>query len=118
LISAQAVLGAIPLIAIGAQELVKQDFSRLSLTDWTILVYLALIPAYVGYAVWNWAIRHVGPSHTSAYALLVPILASVISLFTLHEPFSVISILATIGLILCLAYLRFASRPPANAENS
>jgi drug/metabolite transporter (DMT)-like permease len=106
LISAQVLIGGIPLVLAGFPELLRQDWSRVDAQHWTLLVILSYIPAFAGYAGWNWAISKVGAARTSAYALLVPILASVISLVTLREPWTVPSLVFAAGLIGALAITR------------
>lgn len=117
LISWQAIIGGIPLVVAGLPDLAAQDWSRVTPTDWLLLVNLAVLPAFVGYAAWNWGILHVGAARTSAYALLVPVLASVVSLVTLHEPWSAASLVFAAGLIISLGVTRMQPSQDRAAES-
>lgn len=110
LISIQVFLGAPVLIALGAKDLTMQHWDQLTAVNWLIVLYLAWIPAYLSYGIWNWAISIVGAARASAYILLMPLLASTISLLTLHEKWSLASLICATGILIGLLITRISTK--------
>jgi drug/metabolite transporter (DMT)-like permease len=70
-----------------------------SLQSWLVLAYMVVLPVYVAYIVWNWAITRRGAAAASSFVLLVPIVSGVLSAVTFGEAFGVAKIVGA-GLIL------------------
>ncbi len=60
---------------------------------WPNVLYSALLSSVVGYLVWNYALRAIGPTRATSYHNFTPIVAAVAGVVVLGEPL-------TIGLLL------------------
>jgi drug/metabolite transporter (DMT)-like permease len=86
--SAYAVLiGSIPLLLISIPDAVKQNWADLPAKSWIAIVYMVIFPVYVAYQFWNWGIAKRGAAEASSFALLVPIIAGVLSAIVFSESF-------------------------------
>jgi drug/metabolite transporter (DMT)-like permease len=86
--SAYSVLiGSIPLLLISIPDAVKQDWVDLPAKSWLAIVYMVIFPVYVAYQFWNWGIAKRGAAEASSFALLVPIIAGVLSAIVFSESF-------------------------------
>lgn len=52
---------------------------------WAAVVYSGVFSTGVAYVLWNWSVRHLGPSRTAAYTNLVPVFALVLAWIFLEE---------------------------------
>lgn len=90
-------------------SVLEQDWSKISLSIWSGLVYSAVFPAYVSYSIWNWAIARQGVARTSLFALLVAPLSGILSAWFLREAFSAVKL---IGFGMVLGGLVLTRLPP------
>ena len=102
--------GAIPLLALSLPAALAQDWSGISTTSWLIVGYMMVLPVYVSYMVWNWAISRRGAAAASSYTLLVPVASGVFSVVLFGETFDLEKLL---GAALILAGLVALQRRPA-----
>lgn len=79
--------GAIPLLLISLTAAVEQDWTSLSGAVWLSILYLGILPVYVAYILWNFAIARRGVAKATTFSLLVPIVAGALSFALLGEPF-------------------------------
>lgn len=110
--SLQLGLGGIILLGAG---LVRGDLdavtiSTVNLTSWAAFGHLVLIDAMVGFAVFNWLLRSGPIAVVSTYAYLVPVVAFVIGVAVLREPFGVADI-AGATLILAAVAIEVGKAP-------
>ena len=112
--TAYAVLaGSIPLLALSAPAAIAQDWGAISAFGWLAIVYMVVLPVYVAYMIWNWAIARRGAAAASSFGLLVPIVSGSLSAWLLGEHFGVVKLL---GAALVLAGLMII-RAPTRARN-
>ena len=102
--SAYSVLiGSIPLLLISIPDAVRQDWVDLPAKSWIAIVYMVILPVYVAYQFWNWGIAKRGAAEASSFALLVPIIAGVLSAIVFSESFRAAKViggaLAMVGLV-------------------
>jgi len=91
--------GAVPLFLFTLPEAIRQDWAAISTGAWVSIVYLAIFPVYLAYILWNFAIARRGVAAASAFGLLVPIVAGVLSAIFFGEPFGPLKLLGA-GLVL------------------
>jgi drug/metabolite transporter (DMT)-like permease len=103
--------GAIPLLAIALPATVQQNWAALSGTGWLSIVYLAILPVYVAYMLWNYAIARRGVATASSFGLLVPIVAGVLSAVFFGEPFGPVKLLGAALVMAGLVIVRLPRRP-------
>lgn len=86
--SAYTVLaGAIPLVLISLPSALQQDWRAVSISSWLLIGYMVVLPVYVAYMVWNWAITRRGAAVASSYTLLVPVVSGLLSVTLYGETF-------------------------------
>lgn len=108
--------GTIPLLLIALPAALEQDWGAISPSAWLSIVYLAILPVYVAYMLWNYAIARRGVAKATTFGLLVPIVAGVLSVIFMGEPFGPMKLLGAAlvlsGLIIVrLPRLTFSTSP-------
>ncbi len=82
-------------LGLGVVSLFENPLSvRPSTTSWLILIYLGLFAAAIANSIFSFGIKSIGPSKTSIFVNLVPILGAILATLLLGENFSYIYILA------------------------
>lgn len=109
------VCGAVPLLLVSVPAAVAQDWTRVSAAGWLVIAYMIVLPVYVAYMVWNWAIARRGAAAASSYSLLTPLISGVLSVALIGEAFTVVKV---VGAALVLVGLVLLQRPPARAAAS
>jgi O-acetylserine/cysteine efflux transporter len=92
-------LGTLPLVPWSWHELTATDWGALSAGVWGALVFSALVPVYVGYWIWNWAVTKKGLAHASLYIFVDIIVTGVFAWAFLGERFGALRLLGA-GIIL------------------
>jgi drug/metabolite transporter (DMT)-like permease len=77
--------GAIPLFAAGIPAMLRTDFGAAPLAAWGSVAYSGLMAFGVAYVFWYRGVERVGPTRTSMYANLQPIIALGAAWVTLNE---------------------------------
>ena len=77
--------GALPLILAGIPSLLSMDFTTVPPAAWGAIAYSGLMAYVVAYVFWYRGMQKVGPTRTSMYANLQPIMALGAAWVTLHE---------------------------------
>ncbi len=112
--TAYAVLaGSIPLLALSTPAAIAQDWGAISAFGWLAILYMVVLPVYVAYMIWNWAIARRGAAAASSFGLLVPIVSGSLSAWLFGEHFGAVKLL---GAALVLAGLMII-RAPTRARN-
>ncbi|MBI1804234.1 MAG: DMT family transporter [Ignavibacteriae bacterium] len=84
---------ALILISIGAVGLTLAGIPAVVQTQWESVSWLAIVAAIlsgafsigIGNVIWSYGVKHLGPGRTANFNNLVPVLAFILSYFTLHE---------------------------------
>lgn len=97
--------GTIPLLFIAGPAALDQRWGGVPPETWLVIVYMAVLPVYVAYMMWNWAIRQRGVTATS-WALLVPVVSGVFSALFFGEEFGPVKALGAALAIAGLALMR------------
>jgi drug/metabolite transporter (DMT)-like permease len=79
------VIGTVPLVAIGSEQLATQDYG-FPASIWLLYVFAVLGPLVVANLLWFGGISRVGPSHAAVFANLQPFLGAIFALLILSEP--------------------------------
>jgi drug/metabolite transporter (DMT)-like permease len=104
------VIGTIPLLAIGSEQLATQDYG-FPASIWLLYVFAVLGPLVVANLLWFGAISRVGPSHAAVFANLQPFLGAIFALLILSEPIGRLEIAG--GLAIAAAIVLSRDRRPA-----
>jgi len=103
--------GSVPLLAISAPAALAQDWSAVSALGWLEIVYMVVLPVYVAYMLWNWAIARRGAAAASSFSLLVPVLSGSLSVWLFHESFGALKLLGAALVLAGLIIIRAPARP-------
>jgi drug/metabolite transporter (DMT)-like permease len=103
-------IGAIPVLWLSAPALLLQDWSRVDLAGWSVLLWASIFPVYAAWTAWSWATARAGVVRTNVFLYLVPVVSGVVAFFLLGEPFGTVKLA---GAALALSGLVLVRRGPA-----
>lgn len=98
-------LGTLPLLGWSWASVAAVRWSSLSPEAWAALVYSSVVPVYIGYWIWNWAIAKKGLAHASVYIFVDIVVTGVLAWLFLGESFGLTRLL---GAAIILAGVRLA----------
>jgi drug/metabolite transporter (DMT)-like permease len=84
-------LGCVVFFSLGAGSVVEEA-SRLTASEWIIVVLIGVIPTGLAYYWWNAGLLRLGTMNTSMFLFIEAIVASVVSYLVLGELFSTVMI--------------------------
>ena len=102
--------GSIPLLAIATPAALAQNWGAVSALGWAEIVYMVVLPVYVAYMLWNWAIARRGAAAATSFSLLVPIASGTLSAWLFAEPFGAAKLLGAALVLGGLATIRTLAR--------
>jgi drug/metabolite transporter (DMT)-like permease len=109
-------IGAVPVLWLSAPALLVQNWSRVDLAGWSVLLWASIFPVYAAWTAWSWATTRAGVARTNVFLYLVPIVSGVVAFFLLGEPFGPLKLA---GAALALSGLILARRgAPTQAKGS
>ena len=108
-------LGSMPLLAIGAPAALAEDWGGVTAAGWLGIAYMVVLPSYVAYMLWNWAIARRGVAAATSSGLLVPVGSGVLSAVALGEGFGPTKILGGALVLAGLVIARSRRRAPQAA---
>src|SRR4051794_25707363 len=97
---------------VGLPAAVHQDWGAAKPVDWFILVFSAIGPVYVAYALWNWAIHKRGIASTTVYGFAVPVVAAVLAVAFLGETLEPVQVAGGVLTLGGLVLTRLPARKP------
>jgi drug/metabolite transporter (DMT)-like permease len=103
-------LGSIPLLILSTPAALAQPWAAISGWSWLAIVYMVVLPVYVAYMLWNWAIARRGAAAATSFSLLVPILSGTLSVIFFAEGFGPLKLIGAACALAGLVILRRASR--------
>lgn len=77
--------GALPLIVTGIPSLLRVDFSAVPVAAWFTILYSGIMAFVVAYVFWYRGVQKIGPTRTSMFANLQPIMALGAAWVTINE---------------------------------
>jgi drug/metabolite transporter (DMT)-like permease len=108
-------IGAIPVLWLSAPALLVQDWGRVDLAGWSVLLWASIFPVYAAWTAWSWATARAGVARTNVFLYLVPVVSGVVALLLLGEPFGPLKVA---GAALALSGLVLARRSTPQAKGS
>lgn len=98
-------VGTLPLVPWAWPDLLATDWAALPRGVWAGMLFSAILPVYVGYWIWNWAVAKKGLAHASLYIFVDIVVTGVLAWLFLGERFSGLRLL---GAAIILAGVRLA----------
>ncbi len=77
--------GVVPLAAIAAPQLVRVDWRAITPLTWASVVYSGVLAMVVAYLLWYRGVHRIGPTRTSMFGNLQPIVAVLVAWVALGE---------------------------------
>lgn len=77
--------GAVPLFLITLPLLARADWGRVGAGGWLALGYSSILSTVVGYFLWYYGLKVIGPTRTAAYSNIQPIIALIVAWIFLSE---------------------------------
>jgi drug/metabolite transporter (DMT)-like permease len=102
--------GSIPLMLVATPSALAQDWGAVSALGWLEIGYMVVLPVYVAYMLWNWAIARRGAAAATSFSLLVPIASGSLSAWLFGEQFGVGKLLGAALVLAGLAIIRTPNR--------
>jgi drug/metabolite transporter (DMT)-like permease len=107
--------GGLPLMLLATPAALAQDWGAVSLFGWFEIGYMVVLPVYVAYMLWNWAIARRGAAAASSFTLLVPIVSGALSAWLFGERFDMLKLLGAALVLAGLVIIRAPARAPVDA---
>jgi drug/metabolite transporter (DMT)-like permease len=102
--------GSIPLMLVATPAALAQDWGTVSALGWLEIGYMVVLPVYVAYMLWNWAIARRGAATATSFSLLVPIASGSLSAWLFGEQFGPGKLLGAALVLAGLAIIRAPNR--------
>ncbi|WP_242179809.1 EamA family transporter [Saccharopolyspora soli] len=101
----QLLVGGLVLLAIGVFRGEPGDFAPAAVAtgSWLALGYLVLIDSLAGFVLYNWLLRAAPVALVSTYAYAVPVVAYLIGVFALREPFHPVVLAGAATIVVAVA---------------
>ncbi|MBO6792950.1 MAG: DMT family transporter [Balneolaceae bacterium] len=99
-----SLIGVIALVFVGIPDLLKTDFSGISLVGYGGILYSGFLSVGLAYLIWNRGVHKIGAVRTAAYQNLVPVLGVVFGVVLLNESLNLLQYLGS-GSVLAGIYL-------------
>jgi len=106
--------GGAPLMLLSIPSALAQDWGAVSALGWLEIGYMVVLPVYVAYMLWNWAIARRGAAAASSFTLLVPIVSGILSGWLFGERFGVVKLLGAALVLAGLVIIRTPARRRAS----
>lgn len=98
-------IGTLPLLPWSWKALLAIDWAAIPWGVWAAMLFSALLPVYIGYWIWNWAVTKKGLAHASLYIFVDIVVTGVFAWLFLGERFGWLRLL---GAAVILAGVRLA----------
>lgn len=85
-------------------------WGAVSSLGWLEIGYMVVLPVYVAYMLWNWAIARRGAAKATSFTLLVPIASGALSAWLFGEQFGVAKLLGAALVLTGLAIIRTSGK--------
>jgi drug/metabolite transporter (DMT)-like permease len=108
--------GTIPLLVISTPAALAQNWGAISVWGWVGIIYMVVLPVYVAYMLWNWAIARRGAAAATSFSLLVPVLSGILSALLFGEEFGIAKLLGAACVLAGLVVIRYPARPAKMLE--
>ena len=108
-------LGSVPLLLLSTPAALAQPWGSITGWGWVAIIYMVVLPVYVAYMLWNWAIARRGAAAATSFSLLVPVVSGTLSAIIFAEGFGPFKLLGAACVLAGLVILRTQARTPAAA---
>ena len=109
-----ASIAAVPILALTAPTLPKQDWAAVTPGGWLAMIWVVIGPVFVAWSLWNWVLRYLSPSQVAPLLFTVPVTSGLAAWIFLDEQIAIGQIVGTAAVISGLILnQRAAARQPS-----
>ncbi len=94
-----ASIAAVPVLALTAPSLLRQDWGAVTLGSWLAMAWVIIGPVFVAWSLWNWVLRHLTPLQVAPLLFTVPVTSGLTAWLFLDEQIAVGQVLGTAAVI-------------------
>jgi len=114
-VMAYATLAGSPLLVLmGAPVAWSAPWGQLGALHWGLLLWAALVSAFIGWLVWGWVNEQRGVGRTAPLQYLMPLVAGVVAWWATGERFTAVKIGGAVLTLAGVALAQFATRDAAD----
>lgn len=84
-----ASIAAIPVLALTAPSLARQDWAAVTVGGWLAMAWVIIGPVFVAWSLWNWVLRHLSPVQVAPLLFTVPVTSGLAAWLFLDEQIAV-----------------------------
>jgi drug/metabolite transporter (DMT)-like permease len=103
-------IGTVPYVLMTVTQLVRLHWTTIPAWTWASLLLSALLALNVAYLIWYIGVQRIGPSRTSVYSNVVPIIAMAVAALWLGEPLTRTKIIGAAAVLTGVALTRARRR--------
>ena len=93
------ILGTLIYVPFGVADLVRLDWSSVSIAAWFAVAYSGVFALFVSYLIWSIGVQQIGGAKTSVYVNMVPVVTIVVSTFWLGEVIGLWKVIGAVGVL-------------------
>ena len=93
------ILGTLIYVPFGVADLVRLDWSSVSIAAWSAVAYSGVFALFVSYLIWSIGVQQIGGAKTSVYVNMVPVVTIVVSTFWLGEVIGLWKVIGAVGVL-------------------
>jgi drug/metabolite transporter (DMT)-like permease len=102
--------GSVPIVLLGLPAALAAPWGTLRAFDWGLLLWAALVSAFLGWLVWGWVNEQRGIGRTAPLQYLMPLVAGAVAWWATGEHFTPVKIGGAVVTLSGVALAQFASR--------
>jgi drug/metabolite transporter (DMT)-like permease len=105
------VAGSPLLVLLGLPAAISAPWGEMGAWHWFLLLWAALVSAFLGWLVWGWVNERRGVARTAPLQYLMPLVAGVVAWLATGERFTAVKIGGAIVTLAGVALAQFSTRP-------
>jgi drug/metabolite transporter (DMT)-like permease len=110
-------IGTVPYVLIALPQCLRVNWAEVDAWVWLALMSSAVLALCAAYLIWYAAVQRIGPSRTSAYSNLVPIVAMTVAAVWLAEPIPASKAMGAVAVLAGVFVTRLGRTSPCVSIN-
>ncbi len=109
--------GALIVFPVAVWRGLQLDWRAVGWQGWWAVFYMALGASVIAYLIWYWALRHLAASRLAVFTYLQPVLATLLGIYVLDEPFAIQLIVAAVLVVTGVALTEWKPKQAEDDED-
>jgi drug/metabolite transporter (DMT)-like permease len=102
--------GCVPVLVLAAPAALVAPWGEMTAFHWFLLLWAALVSAFLGWLVWGWVNEQRGVGRTAPLQYLMPLVAGLVAWWATGERFTLVKIGGALATLAGVALAQFANR--------